>query len=190
MICFNKNHSFNYNYLSALKIAVEPSRKIDSSRVGPVINIGQAYFEIEKNDPRLIFLSSRKINPVFAIVEGAWVLRGDNRLAPLQNEISDYAKFSDDGETLFGAYGFRLRKKFGLDQLREAINLLKNDPETRRVVLSMYSPDDLTIISKDIPCNTSFFLKIVDGALDITVINRSNDLYLGIPYNIFVFGLL
>ncbi len=45
-------------------------------------------------------------------------------------------------------------------------------------------------VSLDIPCNTSIFLKIRNGKLDITVINRSNDLYLGIPYNVFVFNVL
>jgi thymidylate synthase len=189
MICFQGN-SFNYNYLAALKIAVDPLHTVKSSRVGSVINLGQAYFEIAPDDPRLIFLKSRKINPVFAIVEGVWVLQGDNKLSPLEKEISDFSKFSDDGETLFGAYGYRLRESFETDQILDAINVLKKDPESRRVVLSMYSAKDITANSKDIPCNTSIFLKIIDGALDITVINRSNDLYLGVPYNVFVFGLL
>ena len=189
MICFQKN-SFNYNYLSALKIATDPLRQVENSRVGPVLNLGQAYFEIGPDDPRLIFLNSRKLNPIFAIVEGVWILQGDNRLIPLQNEISDFAKFSDDGETLAGAYGYRLRSKFDIDQIDTAIEVLKKDPASRRVVLNMYSVDDLSAISKDVPCNTSMFLKIVNGALDLTVINRSNDLYLGLPYNVFVFGLL
>lgn len=189
MICF-KNNSFNYNYLFALRIAIDPSHKIEASRVGPVVNLGQAYFEIGPNDPRLIFLNSRKINPVFAIVEGVWVLQGSNKLAALQAEISDFSKYSDDGETLAGAYGYRLREKFGIDQIEAAVDILRKDPESRRVVLSMYCASDLTASSKDIPCNTSIFLKIVNDALDITVINRSNDLFLGVPYNIFVFGLL
>ena len=54
----------------------------------------------------------------------------------------------------------------------------------------MYSPDDIGKPSYDIPCNTTIFLKIRSGALDITVINRSNDLYKGVPYNVFVFGIL
>lgn len=189
MICF-QGSSFNCNYLSALKIATESSYKIEGSRVGSVANLGQAFFEIQPNDPRLIFLNARKINPIFAIVEGVWVLQGSNKLAPLQAEISDFAKYSDDGETLSGAYGYRLKEKFGLDQIQAAINVLGKDPASRRVVLSMYEVADLTASSKDIPCNTSIFLKIVNEAVDITVINRSNDLFLGVPYNVFVFGLL
>ena len=54
----------------------------------------------------------------------------------------------------------------------------------------MYSPDDLNKNSKDIPCNTTIYLKIKDNKLDITILNRSNDLYLGVPYNVFVFYLL
>lgn len=183
-------HSFNHHYLLGLKRAVESEREIEPSRAGPVVNLGQAFFEIAANDPRMIFLNSRRINPVFAIVEGAWILDGSNKLQPLENEISDFSKYSDDGETLFGAYGHRLRNKFGLDQIEAGIEILRNDPASRRVVLNMFAPSDLGATSKDIPCNTSVFLKIVDSKVDITVINRSNDLFLGIPYNVFVFGLL
>jgi thymidylate synthase len=189
MISF-QGHSFNHHYLLGLKLAVESGREIEASRVGPVINLGQAFFEIGADDPRMIFLNSRRINPVFAIVEGAWILDGNNKLEPLENEISDFSKYSDDGETLFGAYGHRLRNDFGFDQIEAGIEILRNDPASRRVVLNMFSPSDLGATSKDIPCNTSIFLKVVGGKVDITVINRSNDLFLGIPYNVFVFGLL
>jgi len=54
----------------------------------------------------------------------------------------------------------------------------------------MYSPEDLLSNSKDIPCNTTIYLKIRNTKLDITILNRSNDLFLGVPYNVFVFYLL
>jgi thymidylate synthase len=181
---------FNSLYLRALNIGVSAPRVFESSRVGPVINLGQAYLEINANDPRLIFLNHRKLNPVFAIVEGAWVLSGSNRLAPLENELPNIRAYSDDGKTLNGAYGARLRCTFGIDQISSAVDLLKKAPNTRRAVLTMYSPNDLIEDSKDIPCNTTAYLKIDNEKLNITVLNRSNDLYLGLPYNIFIFGLL
>lgn len=181
---------FNTLYLKALKVAISGTQRCQSSRVGPVINLGQAFFEIMPDDPRIIFLNHRKINPVFAIIEGAWVLSGSNELNPLLKELPNFSVYSDNGETLNGAYGNRLRNFFGIDQINVAIEALKTDFHTRRIALTIFSPSDLTINSLDIPCNTSAYLKVSDGALDITVLNRSNDLYLGLPYNVFVFGLL
>ncbi|CAD6562649.1 thymidylate synthase [Paraburkholderia sabiae] len=188
MITFN-DLSFNGQYLSALEIATR-SPHVAPSRLGDMVNLGQAFFEIKPNDPRLVFLSGRKLNAVFAIVEACWVLRGSNELAPLAREIATYGDFSDDGVTLNGAYGYRLRSYFDFDQIEQGLEILKLDPSSRRVVLSLYDTDDLGKRSKDIPCNTSVFLKIIDRKLDLTVINRSNDLFLGVPYNIFTFGIL
>lgn len=182
--------TFNGLYLSFLNAAVSGKFPVEESRAGRVINIGQAYFEVEPNDPRLIFLNGRKLNPVFAIVEAAWILSGRNDLATLANEISNYGDYSDDGITLNGAYGHRLRKYFQRDQIEYAIQELQENPASRRVVLTMYSPDDLGKSSRDIPCNTTIYVKARSGALDLTVINRSNDLYKGVPYNVFVFGIL
>ena len=181
---------FNGLYLRALNIAVSAPRTFEASRVGPVINLGQAYFEVSAHDPRLVFLNHRKLNPVFAVVEGAWMLSGSNKLIPLENELPNFRSYSDDGETLNGAYGARLQYFFGINQISSAVELLKADHNTRRVVLTIYSPLDLIKDSKDIPCNTTVYLKICNESLDITVLNRSNDLYLGLPYNVFVFGLL
>jgi thymidylate synthase len=174
-----KDDCFNTLYLKALKIAISGAKCYQ-----------KAYFEIMPDDPRLIFLNHRKINPIFAIIEGVWVLAGSNKLAPLLNELPNFGAYSDDGETLNGAYGDRLRNYFGFDQINVAIDALKNDYFTRRVVLTLFSPSDLKINSLDIPCNTEIYLKITNNAVDITVLNRSNDLYLGLPYNVFVFGLL
>jgi hypothetical protein len=182
--------SFNTSYLRALRVAVSHASDVEHSRAGPVINLGQAFFEVRPHDPRLIFLNGRRLNGAFAIVEGAWVLSGSNLLEPLLAELPNYRDYSDDELTLSGAYGYRLSTFFGLDQVSAAIDALRSDNESRRVVLTMYSPLDIQAKSKDIPCNTTVYLKVRKKLLDITVLNRSNDLYLGVPYNVFVFGLL
>jgi thymidylate synthase len=185
-----KGKPFNSQYLMALKAALSGRFPSESSRAGDVTNIGQAYFEINHDDPRLIFLNKRKLNPAFAIVEAAWILAGRNDVATLTREIKSFSDYSDDATTLNGAYGYRLRNHFQKDQIELALNELKKNPESRRVVLTIYSPEDLGKKSSDIPCNTTLYLKINSGSLDITVLNRSNDLYRGIPYNVFVFGVL
>jgi thymidylate synthase len=193
MKVFSEYTNFSSNYLVALKYVLDQKddQTIKKSRVGNVYDLGPCCFEFCAKDLPVTILSQRFFNPFFAIAEAAWILEGSNALRPLEYFIRSYKKFSDDGKTLNGAYGFRARQHFKIDQINEIISLLNDDPETRRAVLTLYSPKDLcNNISKDIPCNTSVFFKIRNNKLDMTVINRSNDLYLGIPYNVFVFNIL
>jgi thymidylate synthase len=183
--------NINCVYLDLLKLALEDRSGLVDSRVGPVRDMGPALLEFTQPQHQLLFLRGRKYNPFFSLVESSWVLSGRNELSDLRAVISGYSKFSDDGDSLNGAYGFRMRRYFGIDQVSESISLLKKNSESRRAVISLYSAQDLVNNSSlDIPCNTTLFLKIRDGALDFTVINRSNDLFLGVPYNVFVFGVI
>lgn len=187
---FISENSFNKAYYSLLEIAYYKSLKFDNSRIGRVKDLGKVVYQIKDDPFRLCFLKGRNINPFFAYSEFSWIIEGSNKLKPLKHFISDYQKFSDDGNTLNGAYGYRLKKYFCMDQLKKAVNELKDNNNSRRVVLTMYSPHDLNIESNDIPCNTTIYLKIKNKKLDITILNRSNDLFLGVPYNVFVFYLL
>ena len=88
--------------------------------------------------------------------------------------------FSDDGETLWGAYGQRWRKYFHKDQVDLIINMLKTNPDDRRCVLQMWDANkDLGREGKDLPCNTNIYFKVRDEALQMTVCCRSNDMLWG-----------
>ena len=182
--------NFTILYYELLKKAIDSQEVFIESRSGLVRDLGPAYIEIINDDLRLPLLPIRAVNPYFALAEYAWFITGSDRLDPLKYFIKSYGQYSDDEETLNGAYGYRLRTKFQTDQIEKAITLLKSDPSSRRVMLTMWAVDDLGSDSKDIPCITSIMLKIRAGKLDITIINRSNDLYLGLPYNVFMFYLL
>lgn len=179
----------NASYLRLLSLATQQEWPLEASRVGPCRDLGAVTVELDGGE-RTIFLSGRGWNPAFALVEAAWVLAGRNDLKSLTEFIANFGQFSDDGQTLHGAYGYRLRHYFGRDQLDAAVAELKANPESRRVVMSLYAPGDLGQHSKDIPCNTHVALRRVRGRLEMTVSNRSNDLWLGVPYNWFVFRAL
>lgn len=179
----------NAAYLRLLALATNHSWPIEKSRAGICRNLGAVTVELDVGQ-RTILLAGRGWNPAFALVEAAWVIVGRNDLQPLAELIRGFDRFSDDGNTLHGAYGHRLRHYFGQDQLELGIRELSEHTNTRRVVLSLYSPSDLGFSSKDIPCNTQIVLRRVDGRLEMTVFNRSNDLWLGVPYNWFVFWTL
>jgi hypothetical protein len=114
-------------------------------------------------------------------MESMWMLAGRQDLEFVQSYSSGMKNYSDDGETLNGAYGYRWRKWFGRDQLSEIIENLKKNPDCRRQVLAMWDgAKDLDGTSKDHPCNTTaYFQKNAIGSLDLCVCNRSNDLIWG-----------
>lgn len=181
----------NSVYLTALSTIRSKAHSTGDSRVGKVFDLGPAYFEFTNAKNQFLTLRNRNYNPYFAIIEAAWILSGNNSLNSLSKIISGYDKFSDDGHSLNGAYGHRIKNYFHKDQIESVIKLLTDDPVSRRAVITLYCPDDLdNNLSRDIPCNISLCFKVRGGKLDITVMNRSNDVFLGIPYNVFIFNIL
>lgn len=173
-----------------------------NTRNGPVLQIMEpVILTFEKPCERVLFNQARDANPFFHLFESLYMLSGGNKIAPLVYYAAQIANYSDDGETQNGAYGYRWR--YGnnfwadagpLDQLQILIQHLKNEPNSRRAVLQMWNvEDDLLKIdppnkSKDVCCNlcVMFSLRDIGGkiftphyALDMTVINRSNDLVWG-----------
>ena len=135
---------------------------------------------------RVCLIKERDANPFFHFIEGLWMLDGRSDLEPLTYFVKSMADFSDDGKTLWGAYGWRWKSYFHKDQLAILIDMLKQNPYERRAVLQMWDPkDDLAracnkkIERKDVPCNTNIYFKIRDGKLCMTVCNRSNDMLWG-----------
>ena len=130
-----------------------------------------------------MFSPERDANPFFHFIEGLWMLDGRNDVESIAHYVKRMGKFSDDSKTLHGAYGHRWRSWFGRDQLLEVINRLSLFEEDRRVVLTMWDPEnDFTCMeegAKDVPCNTHVYFKVRDGKLHMTVCCRSNDMIWG-----------
>lgn len=138
----------------------------------------------EKPNRNVLFDPVREANPFFHYLESMWILAGRNDVGFLKTLLGNMANYSDDGHIYHGAYGYRLRNWKperdsifqGIDQIAEAINLLRAKPTTRQVVMSIWNPDlDLGATTKDMPCNDMIMLKVRDGRLNLTVANRSND---------------
>lgn len=141
---------------------------------GPVMTI---YREPQE---RVLFHVARDANPFFHLMEALWMLAGRDDLAwPLQFN-SRFSEFSDDGKTIHGAYGRRWRSYFGREQLYAITTELREHPESRRAVLTMWDPGaDLSSTSRDIPCNTHAYFDLRGGVLNMTVCCRSNDILWG-----------
>lgn len=133
---------------------------------------------------RVIFWPQRDANPFFHFFESLWMLSGRRDVRFPASFAKNLRSYSDDGRTLHGAYGHRWRVCFGRDQLSVIIKRLREDPETRRQVLTMWEPN-LDLFGrqeekKDVPCNTQvYFQRDSRGRLDMMVTCRSNDLVWG-----------
>lgn len=129
---------------------------------------------------RVLFNARRDANPFFHLMECVWMMAGSNSVRFIERYNARMGEFSDNQTTLHGAYGHRWRNAFEFDQLRLLIELLQKDPQTRRAVLQMWSTfDDLRVDSKDLPCNTHAYFRVQNGALEMTICCRSNDMIWG-----------
>lgn len=160
--------------------AIKDSGVKRTSRNGPVREVKEPVTTVyECPWERVLFDDLRDANPFFHLFEALWILAGRDDVAfPAQfcERLKDY---SDDGQTFYGAYGARLRNV--KDQLLEAVAILRAEPDSRRAVLQIWdATKDLGHDGKDIPCNTQLYLKLRDGALHLTVCNRSNDIVWGL----------
>lgn len=175
---------------------VEDEVQEQTSRSGSTRELLHAAFVISDPLERWVLARRPAINPAFAIVETVWILAGrdDSSLPNYWNP--KLPKYTGPGERYHGAYGYRLRRQFGFDQLDRAYRALKNNPDSRQVVLQIWAPRiDLPDgegkpASQDVPCNVLSMLKVRDGKLEWTQVMRSNDLFRGVPYNFVQFTVL
>ncbi|ANZ14914.1 thymidylate synthase [Streptomyces noursei] len=132
---------------------------------------------------------ARIVNPAFAVAETVWHLSGTD--APW---IFDYnarlRQYADDG-VLRGAYGPRMRSWGGtVDQLHRAVEILKDDPDSRRAIIQLYDPARDTAGHKDVPCTLGFRFNLRGGRLHMSTTMRGQDVWIGMPYDLFFFTTL
>src|SRR4051812_29373079 len=173
----NEALSEGLNWLKAAGVR-SPSRNGDVL-VSPVPVVTEYAYPTE----RVLFSPLRDANPFFHFFEALWMLAGQRDLTWPLYFNKGFGAYSDDGVTLHGAYGYRWREWFGVDQLELIVNDLSASPDSRRAVLAMWDGEfDLEKAAeggKDVPCNTTAFFDRRDGRLNMMVCCRSNDIYWG-----------
>jgi thymidylate synthase len=154
--------------------------KLEDSRNGEVLTI-QELTELTLYDPRarVVFDAERNANPFFHLFEAVWMFAGREDYQWLMPFNKNYINYAETSGRIHGAYGYRWRHWFRKDQIHEVIRLLKEDPTTRRAVIGMWDPRIDLDEFKDLPCNTHIYFRMIDGKLNMTVCNRSNDFVWG-----------
>lgn len=162
---------------------IENSGELVETRNGPAYEFsGPVGITYTHPRERVLFYPERDANPFFHCLESLWMLAGRNDTAFVEQYSRNIGRYSDDGQTFNGAYGFRWRKHFDYDQLDVAAYRLKKYPNDRRTVVAMWDGTyDLNWENdvKDIPCNTHIYFSVRNGYLHMTVCNRSNDMIWG-----------
>lgn len=158
----------------------------DTSRDGDVV--GEVINAITViDDPTRCILKNkiRKLPMRYAFGELLWYISGSNKLKEIQKFSPAWDRMSDDGETVNSNYGYCIQKKYGFDQWEYVKNMLEKDPGTRQAVLHIKNANDEK--SKDVNCTVCCQFLIRDGKLNMTTYMRSNDIWLGFPYDVFQF---
>lgn len=181
---------------AAAAFLVEGEAQEQASRSGSTREILHAAFTIRDPLERWVLARRPAINPAFAIAETVWILAGREDSVLPNHWNPELPKYTGPGDRYHGAYGHRLRRRFGFDQLDRAYQALKNSPDSRQVVLQIWDPgidlpdEEGRPAAQDIPCNVLSMLKVRNGKLEWTQVMRSNDFLRGVPYNFVQFTVL
>jgi thymidylate synthase len=174
-------HNVNDAYAQLLKLMHEEGVPVFTRNGGAVTIETPVFLSVHRPWERVLFDPLRNCNPFFHVMEGIWMLAGHNDVEFVAQFNQGMRQYSDNGVTFNAAYGFRWRHHFGYDQISRVCDLLKNNPQDRRCVISMWDAhEDLGGDGLDYPCNTSITCRVVQGCLDFIINNRSNDLVFGL----------
>lgn len=174
-----------YELLSQQKGSIE-SR--DGEVIGECLN---AVSIIEDPTRCVMFNKTRKMPIRYAIGEMLWYLSANYNLKEIGKYTSAWERMSDDGHTVNSNYGYCIKKKFGFDQYEYVKKLLMNDENTRQAVIHIKEPrNTLESPTKDLNCTVCLQFFIRENKLYMTVYMRSNDIWLGFPFDVFNFANL
>lgn len=173
-------------------LTFDGAKRIQDSRDGLVVDEIINAVTVIKDPTRCIMKNKiRKMPMRYAVGELLWYLSGNNKLSAIQKFTKAWDRMSDDGETVNSNYGYCLMHKFGFNQIEQALIQLRDNPSSRQVVLHIKEARNLIDNpTKDLNCTVCLQLFIRDGKLYMTTYMRSNDLWMGFPYDVFQFTCL
>ncbi|MGM9800622.1 MAG: thymidylate synthase [Muribaculaceae bacterium] len=153
----------------------------------------QMRFNLEDGFP---LLTTKKLHLKSIIHELLWFLRGDTNVKYLQeNGVRIWNEWADPETGDLGhIYGYQWRSWPDydggfIDQISEAIETIKNNPDSRRIIVSAWNVADLKNMNLP-PCHAFFQFYVADGRLSLQLYQRSADSFLGVPFNIASYALL
>jgi thymidylate synthase len=181
-------------YLELLReVSGSGARKGDRTGTGTLSLFGrQLRFDLARGFP---LVTTKKIHVRSVIYELLWLLRGDTNVAYLREHgVTIWDEWADDKGELGPVYGKQWRAWLApdgntIDQIAQALQTLRRDPHSRRVMVSAWNVGELPRMAL-MPCHVLFQFYVADGRLSCQLYQRSADLFLGVPFNIASYALL
>ncbi len=181
-------------YLDLLRHIVENGvDKADRTGTGTRSVFGyQMRFDLEKGFP---LLTTKKLHLKSIIYELLWFLKGDTNARYLQDRgVRIWNEWADPDGNLGHIYGYQWRSWPDydggfIDQISEAVETIKRDPDSRRIIVSAWNVADIKNMNLP-PCHAFFQFYVAQGRLSLQLYQRSADTFLGVPFNIASYALL
>ena len=181
-------------YLDFLKLVRDQgSIKTDRTGTGTVSVFGhQMRFNLKDGFP---LVTTKRIHLPSVIHELLWFLSGDTNIKYLQeNQVNIWNEWADENGELGPVYGAQWRhwknsKGEIIDQISEAMGLIKNSPDSRRILVSSWNVGELENMALQ-PCHAIFQFYVAKDQLSCQLYQRSADIFLGVPFNIASYALL
>ena len=152
----------------------------------------QMRFNLEEGFP---LLTTKKLHLKSIIYELLWFLKGDTNVKYLQEHgVRIWNEWADADGSLGPIYGYQWRswRDYNgghIDQISQAIEDIKHNPDSRRIIVSSWNVADLPEMNLA-PCHAFFQFYVADGRLSLQLYQRSADIFLGVPFNIASYALL
>ena len=169
------------------------TKKEDRTGTGTISVFGyQMRFNLEDGFP---LLTTKKLHTKSIIHELLWFLKGETNIKYLkENGVSIWDEWADENGNLGPVYGYQWRnwpKRDGgsIDQITQVINMIKKNPDSRRLIVSAWNVADIENMKLP-PCHAFFQFYVADGKLSCQLYQRSADIFLGVPFNIASYALL
>ena len=140
-------------------------------------------------------LTTKKVHLKSIIHELLWFLSGDTNIKYLKdNGVTIWDEWADENGNLGPVYGHQWRSWAApdgrvIDQISQAIDLIKHHPDSRRILVSAWNPAEIEQMALP-PCHCLFQFYVADGKLSCQLYQRSADVFLGVPFNIASYALL
>lgn len=181
-------------YLDLLqRVLNEGVKKEDRTGTGTISVFGhQMRFDLSEGFP---CLTTKKLHLKSIIHELLWFLQGDTNVGYLQeNGVRIWNEWADENGDLGHVYGYQWRswpdyQGGHIDQISEVVNTIKNNPDSRRIIVSAWNVADIPNMNLP-PCHAFFQFYVADGKLSLQLYQRSADIFLGVPFNIASYALL
>jgi thymidylate synthase len=178
-----------HQYHDALRTVLDNGAvSTDRTGTGTISHFGtQHRYPLSDGFP---LVTTKKLHIKSIMLELLWFLSGSTNISYLkENGVRIWDEWADENGDLGPVYGKQWRDFGGVDQIDNLMQMIKDTPDSRRLIVNAWNPVDVPNMALP-PCHTMFQVRINDGKIHLHLYQRSGDMFLGVPFNIASYAML